>query len=133
MQARIDDNFDCHGNAAVQRGAHCPMEHIRGFTRSDWMPLSVECLCCITLTAAMVKEFESNTQNTNKTQLVASNYGTFRSLVVCENFVPQNGPSTQLIDATSCVNMGNAMIGAEELRYISSYQTLSADKNWKSF
>jgi len=27
--------------------------------------------------AAMVKEFESNTQNTNKTQLLASNYSTF--------------------------------------------------------
>jgi hypothetical protein len=36
----------------------------------------------------MVKEFESNTQNTNKTQLLASNYGTFRVLVVCENFNP---------------------------------------------
>ena len=78
------------------------------------------------------QEFESNTQNTNKTQLLASNYDTFWSLVVCENFVPQNEPSTQLIDATSCVKIWNATIGAEELSYISSYQTLSADKNWKS-
>jgi hypothetical protein len=30
--------------------------------------------------------------NTNKTQLLASNYGTFWSLVVCENFIPQNRP-----------------------------------------
>ena len=57
----------------------------------------------LTPAAAMVKEFESNTQNTNKTQLLASNYGTFRSLVDCESFVPQNVPSTQLIDATSFV------------------------------
>jgi hypothetical protein len=42
----------------------------------------------LTPAAAMVKEFESNTQNTNKTQLLASNYGTFRVLVVCENFNP---------------------------------------------
>ncbi len=24
---QIDDNFDGHGDAAVQREAHCPMEH----------------------------------------------------------------------------------------------------------
>jgi hypothetical protein len=65
------------------------------------------------------------TQHTNKTQLLASNYGTFWALVVCENFenfIPQNGPSTQVIDATNFVLMWNAMIGAEELAVISSYQ-----------
>jgi hypothetical protein len=41
------------------------------------------------LVATMVEELESNTQNTNKTQLLASNYSTFRSLVVCENFNPK--------------------------------------------
>jgi hypothetical protein len=51
----------------------------------------------------MVNEFVETTQNTNKTQLLASNYGTFRALVVCENIIPQNGPSTQLIDVTSFV------------------------------
>ena len=40
------------------------------------------------------------TQNT--TRLLASAYRTFL-LVIRENFVPQNGPSTQLIDATSFV------------------------------
>ena len=44
-----------------------------------------------------------NTQNTNKKQLLASNYGTFRALVISENFIPQNGPSTRVIDATSFV------------------------------
>ena len=29
---RINGNFDCHGDAAVKRKAHCPMEHIQGFT-----------------------------------------------------------------------------------------------------
>ena len=43
------------------------------------------------------------TQNTTKTQLLASNYGTFWLLFVYENFIPQNGPSTQLIVATSFV------------------------------
>ena len=53
----------------------------------------------------MVNEFVETTQNTNKnkTQLLASNYGTFRALVVCENFIPQHRPSTQLIDATNFV------------------------------
>jgi hypothetical protein len=74
---RIDGNFDCHGNAAVRRGAHRPMEHIHGFTQSYWMPPSVKCLRSITPAAAMVKEFESNTQNTNKTQRSASNYNAF--------------------------------------------------------
>ncbi len=52
---------------------------------------------------AMVNEFVETTQNTNKTQLLASNYSTFRALVISENFIPQNGPSTQLIDATSFI------------------------------
>jgi hypothetical protein len=51
-------NFNCHGDAAVQRGAHSPIKHIQGFTRSHWMPPSGECLCRITPVAAMVKEFE---------------------------------------------------------------------------
>jgi len=29
---QIDGIYDCHGNAAVQRGGHRLMEHIRGFT-----------------------------------------------------------------------------------------------------
>ncbi len=76
----------------------------------------------------MVNEFVETTQNTNKTQILASNYSTFRALVISENFIPPNVPSTQVIDATSFVQMWNATIGAEELVVISSYQTLSADK-----
>ena len=34
---------------------------------------------------------------------LASNYSTFQALVIRENLIPQNGPSTQLIDATSFV------------------------------
>ncbi len=65
----------------------------------------------------------------NKKLFLASDYGTHRSLVVHENVIPQKRPSTQLINATSCVKMCDATIGAEELADISSYQTLSADKN----
>ena len=55
---QIDDNFDGHGDAAVRRGTHLPIEHIQGFIRSHWMPPSGECLRPIAPAAAMVKEFE---------------------------------------------------------------------------
>jgi hypothetical protein len=46
-------NSDHHADAAVQCRAHCPMEHIMGFTRSRSMtPLSY-CLRCIALAATM--------------------------------------------------------------------------------
>jgi hypothetical protein len=65
------------------------MEHIQGFTQSHRMPPLGECLHHIALEAAMVDKFIETTQNTDKTQLLGSNYGTFRSLlVVCENFNP---------------------------------------------
>jgi hypothetical protein len=79
------------------------MEHIQGFTWSHWMPPLVECLRRIAPVAAMVDEFERNTQNTNKTQRLASNYDTFWLRVVYENFGTRNVPSTQLIDATSFI------------------------------
>ncbi len=92
---QIDGNFDCHGNAVVRCRTHQPIEHIQGFIRSHWMLPLGEFLRCIAPAAAMVKEFELNTQNANKRQLLTSNYGTFRALVVCENFIAQNGPSTR--------------------------------------
>jgi hypothetical protein len=60
------------------------------------MPPLGECLHRIAPAAVMVDEFVETTLHTNKTQLLPSNYG---------NFLPQNGPSTQLIDAMSCVKM----------------------------
>ena len=96
-------DFDCHADAAVRRGAHRPMEHVQGFTGSHWMPPLGKCLRRIATAAAMVDDFEQNTQNTNKTQLLASNYSTFRALINSENFIPQNGPYTQLSNAPSFV------------------------------
>ncbi len=55
---QIDGDFDDHGNAAVRRGTHRPIEHIQGFIRSHWMPPLGECLRHIAPTAAMVKEFK---------------------------------------------------------------------------
>jgi hypothetical protein len=88
------------------------MKHIRGFTQSHWMPPLVECLPHIALAAGMVDDFLENAQNTDKTQLLASNYGTFPSLVIRENFAPQNEPSTHLTDGTSCIKMSDSTISA---------------------
>ena len=77
--SRIAGDFDCHADAlcAVRRGVHRLIEHIQGFTRSHWMPPSGECLRCIAPAAVMVNKFVETTLNTNKTQLLPSNYGTF--------------------------------------------------------
>ncbi len=104
-------------------------EHIHGFTWSHWTPPLGKCLRRIAPAAVMVDKFVETTLNTNKTNFLPSNYGTLRALVVCENFVPQIGPSTQLIDATSCIKLWNTTIVAEELTNISSYQMLWGDKN----
>jgi hypothetical protein len=58
---QIAGNFDCHADAAVQRGAHCPIEHIQGFTQSHWMPPLVECLCHTAPAAATVDGFVETT------------------------------------------------------------------------
>ena len=55
--------------------------------------------CAISWSTNLLKQHK-----TLKKKVLASNYGTFRAIVVCENFiVPQNEPSTQLIDPTSFV------------------------------
>jgi hypothetical protein len=58
-------DFDHHADAAVRCGAHRPLEHILGFTRSHWMLPSGKCLCRIAPAAAMVDKYIENTQNTN--------------------------------------------------------------------
>jgi hypothetical protein len=41
----------------------------------------------------------------------------------------RNGPSTHVIEATSCVERSNATIKAEEHNFLSNYQMLTTDKN----
>jgi hypothetical protein len=55
---QIAGNFDCHADKAVQHRAHRLIEHILGFTRSHWMPPSVECLRRTAPAAAMINKFE---------------------------------------------------------------------------
>ena len=53
----IVGSFNGHAYALVRWGAHCPMEHIPGFTRSHWMTPSGKCgLHRIAPAAAMVDE-----------------------------------------------------------------------------
>jgi hypothetical protein len=91
--------FDDHADTVVPHMVHHQMEHIQGFTQSHWMLPLGECLRRFAPAAAMVDEFVETTLNTNKAQLLPSNYGTFWSLVVFKDFVPQNRPCTQIIDA----------------------------------
>jgi hypothetical protein len=51
-------NFDGHADTAVGCRVHHPMECIRGFMQSHYMPPSGKCLHCIALVAAMVDNFE---------------------------------------------------------------------------
>ncbi len=70
--------------------------------------------------------------STNKTQLLASNYCTFL-LAELKIFVTRKGPSTHIIDAISFVTLWDATIQEEAISYISSYQTLTADKKLNSY
>jgi hypothetical protein len=48
--------FDGHGDAAVRRNVHRPMDYncIQGYTRSHWMPPAGKCLRRTAPTDAMV-------------------------------------------------------------------------------
>ena len=102
---QITGNFDCHADAAVRCRANRPVEHIQGF---HWMLLDAATGPVPALYCPGGRQGHRNwwkTQNTNKTQFLASNYGANQSLIVYESFTPHNGPSTQLINATSCVKL----------------------------
>jgi len=56
------------------------------------MPPSGECLRRIVPAATMVEEFVENTLNTNKTQLLPSNYGTFDRWLFVRILYPEMDP-----------------------------------------
>jgi len=60
-----------------------------------------------------------------------SSCGVVKSLFEASVQKARNGPSTQFIEATSCVERSNATIKAEELA--TSYQTIITDKNHRSY
>ena len=59
--------------------------------------------------------------------------GVVKSLFEASVQKARNGPSTHVIEATSCVERSNATIQAEELSHRSSHQTLIADKNSQKY
>jgi hypothetical protein len=62
-----------------------------------------------------------------------SSCGVVKLLFEANVQMAQNGPSTQLIESTSCVKMSNATIKAKEHSLLSSYHTLTADKNSRRY
>jgi hypothetical protein len=98
-------HFDGHDNAPVRCRAHHPTQHVQGYTRCHWTPPSGDYLPCIASTDAMVIDFDKKL-----------NCGVVKSLFEASIKKAQNGPSTQLIGASSCVERSNATIKAEEQR-----------------
>jgi predicted CxxxxCH...CXXCH cytochrome family protein len=45
-------HFDGHGSSTVQYEAHCPMQHVQGYSGSHWTPASGDYSLCITPAAA---------------------------------------------------------------------------------
>ena len=126
---KIDDNFDGHAagvRCASPDGAHLWL-HVKPLDAAiGWVPAPHH------PGGRHGRQTRSKTQNNDKTQLLASDYRTFL-LKNRVTFGTRNGPSTQHIEATSCVKLWDATIGAEELVDISSYQTLTADKKTKGY
>jgi len=69
---------------------------------------------------------------TNKKYLLASNYCTFL-LAELKISVTRKGPFTHVIDGISFLTMWDAKIQEEAISYISSCQTLTADKKLISY
>ncbi len=97
--------FDGHADAPVQYGMHRPMEHVQGSMRSHWTPPSGENSPCIAPADAMVIDFLRKKLSC----------GVVKSLSKASIQKARNGPSTQLIEAMSCVERSNTTITAKEL------------------
>jgi hypothetical protein len=99
-------HFDGHADQAVQCRAHQPVRQVYGFPRCHWKPPKAEYSPRIAPVDAMVIDFGV------KNRVVALWKSHFKASIQ----KTQNGPSTQLIKATSCVERSNATIKAEEQR-----------------
>ncbi len=111
-----------HGDQVVRYQAHCPVRQIYGYPRCHCTPPLGKYLHRIARADTMVINF----------RVKKSSCGVVMLLTEASIQEAQNGPSRQLIEATSCVEKSNAMIKAKELNYLSSYQMQTKDKNWQS-
>jgi hypothetical protein len=62
----IVGRFDGHGSPPVQYEAHCPMQHVQGYSESHWMPPLGHYLLCIAPTAARVTANKMTMKKFNK-------------------------------------------------------------------
>ena len=83
----------------------CPMQHVQGYLRSHWTPPSGKYLSKIAPADAVVIDFW-------RKKYIC---GVVKSLSEASIQKAQNGPSTQLIKATSCIERWNTTIKAKEL------------------
>ena len=97
--------FDGHADAPVRYGMHRSMEHVHGFKQSHWTPPLGENSPCIAPADAMVIDFWRK----------KSSCGVVKIAFQASVQKAQNGPSTQLIKAMSCVVRSNSTIQAKEL------------------
>ena len=81
------------------------MQHVQGYLRSHWTPPLGKYSPHIAPADAMVIDFWRK----------KSSCGVLKSLSEASVQKARNGPSTQLIEATSCVERSDATIKAEEL------------------
>ena len=116
-------HFDIHADQALQRRVHPPWLQIKGYPRCHQTPPLGKYLPRIAPADVMVIDFGS------KKWVVALWNHCFEASIQ----KAWNRPSTQLIKATSCIERLNATIQAEELSYLSSHQTLTADKNLRRY
>ncbi len=116
-------HFDGHADQAVQHQSHRPWWQVYGYPRCHYTPPLGKYLPRIIPADVMVIDFGV------KIQVLALWNRCFEASAQ----KAQNGPSTQLIKATSCVERSNATFQAEELSYLSSHQMLTADKNWQRY
>jgi len=94
----IVGHFDGHADKAVRCRGHCPTKHVQGYLRCHWTvcPLSPR---WTPWSSILVKKLSC---------------GIVKLLFEASIQKKQNGSSTQLIEATSCVEKLNATIKAEE-------------------
>ena len=97
-------HFDDHAFQAVRCQANCPLKHVQGYLRSHWtLPLG-KYLPHIAPANAMVINLCPKKMTCGVVKLLSK----------ASDQKAQNGPSTQFIKATSCVEKSNAMIKAKE-------------------
>ena len=122
-------HFDDHVDATVQCGAHCPMEHNQGFTRSHWTSPRGNYLHRIAL-ARLPWSLMAATQQAHKKKLLVLQY-----ITAYAKLVKKDTKGTLYSSHSKCkfIEIAIDKKKAETVGIFSSYQTLKLDKNsWRN-